>query len=68
MGKDIKAKAMKAMEDEEASGAAVARFVEKAVAASLVDMLVSPPPPPPPPPPPRLPPSPRLFRSPLPAR
>lgn len=41
LGKEIKGKAMAAVEDEEASGPAVARFVEKAVASSLVSMLVS---------------------------
>ena len=39
LGKEIKGKAMAAVEDEEASGPAVARFVEKAVASSLVSML-----------------------------
>lgn len=40
LGEEIKGKAMAALDDEEASGPAVARFVEKAVASSLVSMLV----------------------------
>jgi hypothetical protein len=41
LGKDLKEKALKALENEETPASAIARFVEKAVGQSLVQMLVS---------------------------